>query len=52
MFLMVLYRMGVDQVKAFIKNKRPIAFFTQANFEQAMRGFERSLRKNLIEGIE
>jgi hypothetical protein len=52
MFLMVLYRMGVDQAKAYIKNKRPIAFFAQANFEQAMRGFERSLSKSLFEGIE
>jgi hypothetical protein len=52
MLLMVLYGMGVDQAKAYIKNKRPIVFFPSANFEQAMRGFERSLRKNMIEGIE
>lgn len=52
MFLMILYRMGVDQAKAYIRQKRPIAFFPSANFEKAMRGFERSLSKNLIEGIE
>ncbi len=52
MFLMTLYRMGIDQAKAFIRKKRPIAFFPTANFEKAMRGFERSLSKNLIEGIE
>lgn len=52
MFLMVLYRMGVDQSKAFIKQKRPIVFFPSANFERALRGFERSLTKNLMEGIE
>ncbi len=52
MLLMVLYRMGVDQAKAYIKNKRPIAFYPSANFEKSLRGFERSLQKNLIEGIE
>jgi hypothetical protein len=52
MFLMALYRMGVDQSKAFIQKKRPIAFFHSANFERSMRGFERSLTKNLMEGIE
>lgn len=52
MFLMALYRMSADQAKAYIRNKRPIAFFYQANFEKAIRGFERSLSKNLIEGIE
>lgn len=52
MFLMALYRIGVDQSKAFIQKKRPIAFFPSANFERSMRGFERSLTKNLMEGIE
>lgn len=52
MFLMVLYRMSADQAKYYIRNKRPIAFLPSANFEKAMRGFERSLAKNLMEGIE
>ena len=52
MLLMVLYHMGTDQAKAYIKQRRPIAFFPQANFEKSMRGFERSLSKNLIEGID
>jgi hypothetical protein len=52
MLLMVLYRMNTDKAKAYIKQRRPIAFFPVANFEKAMRGFERSLSKNLIEGIE
>lgn len=52
MFLMVLHRMSVDKAKAYIKQRRPIAFFPSANFEKAMRGFERSLSKNLMEGIE
>ena len=52
MFLMVLFRIGTDQAKAYIKKRRPIAFFPVANFEKSIRGFERSLTKNLIEGIE
>lgn len=52
MFLMVLYRISTDQAKAFVKQRRPIVFFPSANFENSMRGFERSLTKNLIEGIE
>ena len=52
MFLMVMYRMSLDQAMAFIKQRRPIVFFPSANFESAMRGFERSITKNLIEGIE
>lgn len=52
MFLMTLYRMSADQAKAYIRNKRPIAFLPSANFDKAIRGFERSLSKNLIEGIE
>lgn len=52
MFLMVLYKMGVDQSKAYIRQRRPIAFYPSANFERAMRGFERSLHAKLFEGIE
>jgi hypothetical protein len=52
MFLMTLYHIGLDQAKAYIKQKRPIAFFPSANFEKSMRGFERSITKNLFEGIE
>ena len=52
MFLMVLYRISADQAKAYIHNKRPITFLPSANFEKAIRGFERSITKNLIEGIE
>lgn len=52
MFLMVLYRMSKDQAKAYIRNKRPIVFLPSTNFEKAIRGFERSISKNLMEGIE
>lgn len=52
MFLMVFYNMSADQAKAYIRNKRPIAFLPFANFEKAIRGFERSFTKNRMEGIE
>ena len=52
MFLMALFRMSADQAKSHIKQRRPIAFFPSANFERSLRGFERSLSKNLIEGLE
>jgi protein tyrosine phosphatase len=52
MFLMTLSQMSADQAKSYIRNKRPIAFLPSANFEKAIRGFERSLTKNRMEGIE
>jgi len=52
MFLIAVHRMSVDQAKLYIKQRRPIVFYPSANFEAAMRGFERALTKNLIEGIE
>ena len=52
MFLIVVYHMSADQAKAYIANKRPIVFLPSANFEKAIRGFERSLLKNMMEGIE
>lgn len=51
-FLMAVHRMSADQAKAYIKQRRPIVFLPSANFEKAIRGFERSLTKNMIEGIE
>lgn len=51
MFLMVLYRMSAEKAMVFIKERRPIVFFYQANFEQAIRGFESSLHKILIEDM-
>ena len=52
MFLMALYHMSADQAKAYIKQRRPIVFFPSANFETAMRGYERSLIKHRMEGID
>ncbi len=52
MFLMTLFRMSANQSMAYIKQRRPIVFFPSANFEKAIRGYERSLTKNLLEGIE
>ena len=52
MFLMTLYHMSADQAKAYIRNKRPIAFLPSANFENAIRGFERSLTQNIMKDME
>ncbi len=51
MFLMVLHRMSADKAMAFLKQKRPIVFYYQANFEPAIRGFESSLSKLLLEDM-
>ena len=51
MFMMTYYNMHTDQAKSYIRQRRPIVFFPSANFEKSMRGFERSLFQNRIEGI-
>lgn len=48
MFLIATRGMTADQAMAFIKQKRPIAFTPSANFENAIRGFQNSLHKNII----
>ena len=48
MFLIATQKMTSAQAMAFIKQKRPIAFYPSANFGEAIRGFEESLQKNLI----
>ena len=52
MFLMAIFNMSADQARAYIRNKRPIVFFPQANFGKSIEGFERSFIKNRMEGIE
>jgi hypothetical protein len=52
MFLMTLYHMSADQAMAYIRNKRPIVFLPSANFENAIRGFERSLTQNIMKDME
>jgi len=48
MFLIATQRMISEQAKAFIKQKRPIAFYPSANFGESIEGFEESLNKSLI----
>jgi hypothetical protein len=48
MFLIATQRMMSEQAKAFIRQKRPIAFYPSANFGESIEGFEESLNKNLI----
>jgi dual specificity MAP kinase phosphatase len=44
MTLIALTKKTADEAMAFIREIRPIAFFPAANFERAIRGFERDLR--------
>jgi protein tyrosine phosphatase len=48
MFLIATQRMMSEQAKAFIRQKRPIAFYPSANFGESIEGFEESLNKSLI----
>jgi hypothetical protein len=43
MYLIAVYRMKTEQAISYIQSKRAIAFTPSANFERAIRGFERSL---------
>lgn len=44
MFLMILGGMSADEAMAYIRERRPIAFFPSANFEKAIRGWEADIR--------
>jgi dual specificity MAP kinase phosphatase len=44
MTLIALTKKTADEAMAYIREIRPIAFFPAANFERAIRGFERDLR--------
>ena len=46
MYLIATKQMTTDQAIAYIRERRPIAFMPMANFEKAIRGFERTLAKN------
>lgn len=48
MFLIATQQMTSAKAMAFIKQKRPIAFFPSANFGDSIRGFEGSIQKNLV----
>jgi len=49
MVLIATYRCTTDEAIKYIKRKRPIAFFGQANFYKAIRSFEKSLQNMIIE---
>jgi hypothetical protein len=47
MFLIATTQKPVDEVMAYIRGIRSIAFFPAANFEKSIRGFEADFRKEL-----
>jgi protein-tyrosine phosphatase len=47
MYLIATQRFTTDQAIAYIRSKRSIAFRPSANFEESMRGFEASFRKDV-----
>ena len=49
MLLIARYRCTTDEAIKFIKNKRPIAFYGQANFYKSIKGFEKSLFSMIID---
>ncbi len=49
MFLIAIAGMKREQAMAYIQSKRPVAFFMNANFGPAIRGFEESLQKLKLE---
>ena len=49
MFLIARYRCDADTAIKYIKAKRPIAFYIQANFYKAIKGFEKSFFKMIVD---
>jgi protein-tyrosine phosphatase len=47
MYLIATQGLTTDQAITFIRSKRPIAFTPGPNFENAMRGFERSFERDI-----
>jgi protein tyrosine/serine phosphatase len=45
MFLITMTGMTADEAIAFVKSKRPVAFFPAVNFEKAIREWDDDLRK-------
>lgn len=45
MFLITLFGMSAEEAMAFVKSKRPVAFFPVANFERAIRHWDVDLGK-------
>jgi len=48
-YLIATYRCTTDEAIAFIKSKRPIAFFGNANFYNSIKGFENGFRRMISE---
>ena len=44
MTLLAKTRQTADAAMAYIRQRRPVAFFPQANFDRSIRGFERDLK--------
>lgn len=44
-YLISIYRCTTDEAIAFIKSKRPVAFWHGANFYNSIKGFEKTFRK-------
>jgi len=45
MTLIAMYQVPADKVMKFIRDKRNVAFFPQANFDKAIRGFDGRFRE-------
>jgi protein-tyrosine phosphatase len=48
MVLIARYRCTSSEAMAYIKRKRPIAFYRQANFLKSIKGFEKSFSDMII----
>jgi protein-tyrosine phosphatase len=48
-YLISAYRCTTDEAIAYIKSKRPVAFFGNANFYNSIKGFEKSFRNMIAE---
>ncbi len=48
-YLIATYRCTTDEAVAFIKQKRPIAFFGNVNFYKSIKGFEDGFRRMIAE---
>jgi protein tyrosine phosphatase len=48
MYLIGNYRMKKDNAIAFIKRKRPIAFWPYTNFDKSIQGFQESYEKDIL----
>ena len=49
MYLISQYRCTTDEAIAYIKSRRPIAFYGNANFYESIKAFENSLQRLIQE---